>query len=209
SSRQKGNYKKIYQEMLEGKIDILVGTQMIAKGLDFPNVHLAAVIAADISLNIPDFRGGEKTFQLLTQITGRAGRRQKQGLAIIQTYYPQSPIIKSAAQQRFADFYQRELAERESHGYPPFLDLWRLLINGQSFIRVQAESKNLALLIASLLESYGDDQTVILGPSAPPYEKIKDRYRQQIILKSKNRQLLAEILPLAREQWQSRSDFPK
>ena len=99
--QQRGAYQRVYEAMRQGELDILVGTQMVAKGLDFPNLHLAAVIAADTMLNLPDWRAGERTFQLISQLIGRAGRREKQGLAVIQTYMPEAFPIVTAAERDY------------------------------------------------------------------------------------------------------------
>ncbi len=193
-TRTRGQHQAIYGQMLAGEIDVLVGTQMVAKGLDFPRVTLAAVIAADITLNMPDFRARERTFQLLTQLTGRSGRREQQGLAIIQTYHPDDPAVQAAAAQDFVGFYRQEIANREQFFYPPFAQLVRLLVNGSELDQVE----RLAQLMGACLTELLPPQVVICGPAPASREKIKDRYRWQILLKGA---ALAEMTPAIAPAW--------
>ncbi|MGI6362036.1 MAG: replication restart helicase PriA [Bacillota bacterium] len=186
---QRGSYEKIYRSMHNHDIDILVGTQMVAKGLDFPLVSLVGVLAADTTLNMPDWQAGERTFQLLTQIVGRAGRRQVQGEAIIQTYTPQSSIIEAAATQDYRSFYEKEICLRRELLYPPFAQLIRLLVVSRDLAKTQRIAKILAEFSRF---SFGKES--VLGPAAAPWEKIKDHYRWQIILKGQlEKELLSEI----------------
>jgi len=177
---ERGKHEAVYRDMRAGNIDILVGTQMVAKGLDFPKVELAAVIAADTLLNLPDWRAPERTYQLITQLTGRAGRRDKQGLAIIQTYEPEAMPIRAAAEGDYDDFYARELMEREMHGYPPFSHLVRLIFTGLDQGHVLTASEDLAELLRPHLTEDED----LCGPADAPIEKLKDHYRRQIIIKT-------------------------
>jgi primosomal protein N' (replication factor Y) len=186
---KRGSYDAVYKAMLSKETDILVGTQMVAKGLDFPDIALAGVITADISLNLPDWRAGERTFQLLTQISGRSGRRAKQGKAIIQTYSPQSIIIQAAAGQDYELFYEQEIALRRELYYPPFCSLIRLLIIAHE----QKKAARAADVLAGFCRlELGED--VVLGPAPAPWEKIKDHYRYQILLKGLEAQLMKENL---------------
>lgn len=140
TTRKKNSYEKIYNTFKEGRADILVGTQMIAKGLDFKNVTLVGVIAADLSINLPDFRSAERTYELITQVSGRAGRGQKPGEVIVQTYSPENYSLKCAAKNNYRDFYNREIVVRKNMNYPPFSDI--LLIN--------VSSKNEGILIKNI-----------------------------------------------------------
>lgn len=174
-------------------IDILVGTQMIAKGLDFPNVTLVGVISADVGLNLPDFRASERTFSLLTQVAGRAGRGHIPGLVIIQTYNPDHPTIQSAKTQDYNAFYTQEIVFRKELNYPPFTHIVNIVIKGKN----EEETIKLAQIIGSHLRTTQDKTILILGPAPCPLTKIKEEYRWQILLKGKPqnlRQLLKSTL---------------
>jgi primosomal protein N' (replication factor Y) len=123
----KHGFENIYKAFQNHEADVLVGTQMIAKGLDLPKVRLVGVMLADIGLNIPDFRSSERTFQLMTQVVGRAGRRENRGYAVIQTYSPDHPAIRAASMHDFKAFYRHEIAERKLFGYPPFGEICKLI----------------------------------------------------------------------------------
>jgi len=191
---KRGSYDSVYQEMLSGRADVLVGTQMIVKGLDFPNVTLAAVIAADTTLHLPDWRAGERTFQLLTQLVGRAGRRESRGRAVIQTYSPQSPAVSSAALQDYAGFYEKEILLRELAFYPPFCSLLRLLFSAQS----AQQAAEAAKAVAGYLEMFLQEKGVLCGPAPAPVQKIKDLHRFQILLKGD----LPALRKAVRQAWQ-------
>lgn len=185
-----GSYEKIYHDMQEGRIDILVGTQMISKGLDFARVTLSGVMAADLSLNIPDFRAQERTFQLLTQITGRSGRRDVRGMAIIQTYNPQAVPVIAAANHDYRLFYEQELEARRANDYPPFgYLLWALLTGFNLY-----DLKSAAKAVAAYLEEIIGEDGLVCGPAPAMHEKIKNRYRYQIILKGQSLDLLRQAI---------------
>ncbi len=177
---QQGGHERIYRAMGEGKIDILVGTQMVAKGLDFPHVELAAVIAADTMLNLPSFRAGERAFQLITQLIGRAGRRSVQGRAVIQTYAPEALPILAAAAGDYQGFFQAELEERRLHNYPPFKHLLRLLLSSQDRALLWQAGQALAEQLRALLAS--EDE--LCGPADAPLARIKDLWRRQLMVKT-------------------------
>ena len=179
---ERGSHERIYRAMRAGEVDFLVGTQMVAKGLDFPRLTLAAVMAADTLLNLPDWRAGERTFQLITQLSGRAGRREKQGLAIIQTYTPEAGPVMAAAAGDYHAFYRAELQERDLHGYPPFLQLIRVLFSSRDAQALAAVARAYAHYLRPLVS--GNDE--ICGPAEAPLAKIKDRYRRQLILKCRD-----------------------
>lgn len=178
STRGKDAHRKIFERFNKGDIEILVGTQMIAKGLDFPNVTLVGVMSADISMNLPDFRMGENTFQLLTQVAGRAGRGEKPGTVLVQTFTPFHPIIRAAVQHDYLKFYEIELSYRKQLGYPPFYRIMSLGVDGISAMRVIETAKKIAQELHSRLPSL----VRILGPQEAPLSKLKGRSRWQIIL---------------------------
>ena len=180
--RERGSHARIYHAMRAGEIDILVGTQMVAKGLDFPKLALAAVVSADILLNLPDWRAAERTYQLITQLIGRAGRRDTQGHAIIQTYTPQAPPIQTASAGDYDAFYRAELEERRLHGYPPFSHLIRILMTANEHSALLSTS----LAFAHYLREALPEADELCGPADAPLARIKDRFRRQIILKCGN-----------------------
>ncbi len=173
--------REILRRFKGGKIDILVGTQMIAKGLDYPNVTLVGVIFADTALNLADFRAAEFTFQLLTQVTGRAGRGENKGEVIIQTYSPQHPAIRMAARQDYESFYRQEIAFRKELGYPPFNHFINLTI----LSRQEKKSRLVAEHIAAQLRPHLAAGSEILGPAPPPISRVRGRYRWQLTVKAK------------------------
>ena len=181
------NSERIFRAMRERRLDILVGTQMVAKGLDFPHVELAAVIAADTMLNLPSFRAGERTFQLITQLIGRAGRRDVQGRAIIQTYTPEALPIVAAAAGDYRGFYTAELQERQLHAYPPFCHVLRLLLTGLD--RAALWRAGAALADRLRLRLSATDE--LCGPADAPLTRIKDQWRRQLMIKT------AEVLRTA------------
>ncbi len=203
----RGNHEKIYRQMLEKKIDILVGTQMIVKGLDFPAVSFVGVIAADTSLNVPDIWAGERTFQLLTQVAGRAGRKDTPGHVVVQTYRPDHWIIRCAAQQDYGAFYEQEMDRREIAAYPPFVSLIRLVLSGTEKLTLQAAGEKLKGYLQQC-QPQGFSGS-LLGPTVAPMEKIKDRYRMQMILKGAEEDLLRQWARQATEQFQREQPMAK
>jgi primosomal protein N' (replication factor Y) len=173
---------------------------MIAKGLDFPRLTVAGVIAADTLLNLPDLRAAERTFQLLTQFIGRAGRRDKRGTAIIQTYNPENFAILASAAQDYQKFYETELGLRALHDYPPFKKLLRLLFSSTDTALLDNAALAVAGYLKELCREFADE-VEILGPAAAPWEKIKDRYRRQILLKC-DAGLLPELRKIVAAAWQ-------
>ena len=181
--RGKGSHIKILEKFANGKADILLGTQMIAKGLDFENVTLVGVINADSGLFFPDFRAGERVFQLIYQVAGRAGRRDKPGQAIIQTYNPDDIYIQTAAALNTKKFYNVALAQRQELSYPPFSRIGRILFTGKNKLIVD----DFAQRVGRKLQ--GNSNYKILGPAAAPIEKIKGNWRAHLIIKSKSRNI--------------------
>ncbi len=185
----KNQYERILGGFREGAFDILVGTQMIAKGHDIPNVTLVGVINADIGLALPDFRAAERTFQLLTQVAGRAGRHHLPGLVIVQTHSPDHYAIRCAAAQDYAKFYEKELEFRRLMRYPPFCALANILVRAatqEAAMRMSAEA-------AAQLGPSGEGVR-ILGPSEAPVPRLKNEYRYQILVKALSRPRLNEML---------------
>ncbi len=189
---RKGMQEKLLQGMLKKQIDILIGTQMVAKGLDFPNVSLVGIVDADSMLALPDYRAAERTFQLMVQAAGRAGRRGKVGEVVIQTYSPENPIIRWAAEQNYMKFYFEEIKLRRILNYPPFSYLLRIVISSKSQVQVIDNINLLTQLINEKIDAK-EDFLQILGPAPSPIHKIRNKYRYQIIIKSDNMLLLKSI----------------
>ncbi|NLK93792.1 MAG: primosomal protein N' [Clostridiales bacterium] len=180
TTRNKNSHEEIYNSFKNGEADILIGTQMVSKGLDFKNVTLVGILAADISLNIPDYRSGERTYQIITQVAGRAGRGCKRGKVIIQTYTPNSKTIKYAIDNDYNGLYNEEINVRKIMNYPPFCNI--LLINGLS---LNEERLKIFMneAINKIKTEFKSDNLEILGPVPSLISKIKDNYRWQIIIK--------------------------
>ena len=176
TTKQKGSFEKILSAFAEGEADVLLGTQMIVKGHDFPNVTLVGVLAADLSLNDSDYRAGEKTFQLLTQAEGRAGRGTLPGEAVIQTYRPEHYSIQQAAKQDYASFYEEEILYRELLEYPPAGHMLTILVVSKD----EKRCKGLAVRLAKEAGAY----VHVIGPTPAAVSKVKDYYRYMIYLKS-------------------------
>ncbi|MGO9605837.1 MAG: primosomal protein N' [Candidatus Binataceae bacterium] len=204
TSGRRGARARIVAALRAREIDVLVGTQMITKGFDFPGVTLAAVILADLALNMPDFRSAERTFQLLTQVAGRAGRGERAGRVIIQTFAPHHYSIRAARDQDYARFIRRELELRRELEYPPFARLAMVRIEG-------AEPRLLASIAEAVAKSLGretsPEELRVLGPSPAPIERIKQRYRWQVMVKARELRTMrsalarmrAEVGPLAEQ----------
>lgn len=181
TTRRKNSYIDIYESFKKGEAQILIGTQMIAKGLDFPNVTLVGVLAADLTLNLPDYKAAERTFQLLTQVSGRAGRSNKPGEVIIQTYTPDHYSIQFSLTNDYNGFYNEEINIRESMNYPPFREIININLSSDKENLLVNTIKSLGLKIKELLKDY--KEISMLGPCPCAISKIKDMYRWQIILK--------------------------
>ena len=187
SVARKGQHAAILREFVEQRADVMVGTQMIAKGLDLPMVTLVGVVAADVGLYLPDFRSSERTFQLLTQVAGRAGRSARGGRVVVQTYTPEHYAIQAAAQHDYAAFYARELLFREEHGYPPVQRMARLIFWHKNEAKAQAESERMVLDLRRRAEGLpfrGDLD--ILGPAPAFFSRYRGYYRWQILLRAEN-----------------------
>jgi primosomal protein N'' len=181
TTMKKGSIDKILNAFKKGKTNILIGTQLVAKGLDFSNVGLVGIVSADISLNVPDFRSAERTFQLITQAAGRAGRGDLSGKVLIQTYNPDHYSVISAANHDYEAFYQSETAIRKQVGYPPFSDLIQIVLSSE---KEQEAYEICARVAEDFIRSAGRDEArYVLGPQAAPMNKIKGLYRYQLLIK--------------------------
>ncbi len=183
---RKGEHIRLLERFQKGEIDILVGTQMIAKGLDNPNVTLVGVISADASFSLPDFRASERGFQLLTQVAGRAGRGEFSGNVYFQTYNPEYYALESAKSQNYGEFYAKEIIAREEFDYPPFSQIVRLVLACENNFRAEKSAQEIALRLSTMIEKYGiSERLEVLGPTPCVIERINSQYRFQIIIKNK------------------------
>ncbi|HEY8490898.1 MAG TPA: primosomal protein N' [Dehalococcoidia bacterium] len=194
STRVRGAHERILERFLAHEADILIGTQMVAKGLDMPSVAVVGVVCADIALHLPDFRSGERAFQLLTQVAGRAGRGAEEGTVIIQTYAPEHYAVQAAARHDYEAFYQAEIALRRQVGYPPYGRLARLVYADVNPGRAAAEAKRLARVLRTERDVQGLDGPDVVGPAPAFVARVRGRYRWQILLKGGDpRALLAAV----------------
>jgi primosomal protein N' (replication factor Y) len=185
TTTKKNSLRQILGQFRKGETELLIGTQIVAKGHDIPGVTLVGVIAADHSLNFPDFRSGERTFQLLTQVAGRCGRGQSTGTVIIQTYNPEHPSIRLAMRQDFFPFYEKEISQRDELQYPPFHRMVNFRIKGNSLPHTLNAATQLGTLSHQLKnkDNFFKDAIEILGPVGSPREKLKGKYRFQMLIK--------------------------
>jgi len=187
-------FEKTLLDFSKGELDTLVGTQMLAKGHDFPNVTLVGVLSVDAGLALPDFRAGERAFQLITQVAGRAGRGDKAGRVLIQSYHPHHYALRHARAQDFRGFYAEEIRHRRNHGYPPFVALALLL----SHHKDPARARNMALeLRKALVEANRENACRILGPAPAPLARLRGEHRIQLLVKSRSRKHLRGVIDSA------------
>jgi primosomal protein N' (replication factor Y) len=196
STRKKGKALQILKRFGAGEIDILTGTQMITKGYDFPNVTLVGVIAADFSLAFPDFRAAERTFQILSQVAGRAGRGSQRGRVLIQTFNPEHYAIQAATGHDYDGFFEKERALRKQLCYPPFSYLACLRLQGNNRSKTAEAAKDLGESMRGILRGWPNrgGEIDVLGPAEAPIFKLKGKYRWQILTKGKNAALLTHLL---------------
>ena len=190
TTRRKGAHEKILRTFGEGQADILLGTQMIAKGLDFPNVTLVGVLNADTALNLPDFRSSERTFQLLTQVSGRAGRAEKPGEVIIQSFSPEHYAIQLAKAQDYEDFYTKEMYIRHRGDYPPYYFTVQITASHPE----ENEAAKQMFQIATKLKQGLSPQAILLGPTPNAIMRVNNRYFYQVIIKYKQEPMLQPLL---------------
>ncbi len=193
TTRRRRSHQQILKGLESGKTDILVGTQMIVKGHDFPNVTFVGVISADTSLHFPDFRSSERTFQLLTQVAGRAGRGEVFGEVVIQTFNPDHYSIQRAKDHDFIGFYQEESQFRRALDYPPFSRLINFRLVGNSEKKTKAVSEEMRKMSQDLLKRGYGKGLEILGPSAAPFAKMRGKFRWQMLVKGKSPKLLHQF----------------
>ncbi len=198
TTRKKGSHEQLLTSFGKKEADILLGTQMIAKGLDFPSITLVGVLAADSMLHIPDFRSAERTFQLLEQVSGRAGRHELAGEVIIQSYTPEHYSIELVKSHDYHAFFQTEMQQRKFAQYPPYVYMTLITISHQELMKVI----DVAETVVHFLRRELSPETTVLGPVASPLARIKDRYRYQCMIKYKNEPKLRQVLLEVREHYQ-------
>ena len=203
--KRKEDYRRILGDFRTGKIDILVGTQMIAKGLHFPNVTLVGIIHADLSLHIPDFRAGERTFQLLTQVAGRAGRGEVEGEVYVQSFTPFHPAIQYARRHDYVGFYEQEIEFRQQLNYPPVGRVALLTLRGRSEDRVKFVADHLRREMDAVAKELGE--VVVAGPAPAPLLRAENFYRYQIMLRTSRMPQLSRKLSALRETFQIPEDL--
>jgi len=186
TTRQKGAHDAILQQFANHEADVLIGTQMLAKGLDLPLVTLVGVVLADVGLNLPDYRSSERVFQVLTQVAGRAGRSPLGGQVILQTFEPDHYVIQAAAGHSYRDFYRQELGYRRDLGYPPFARLVRLEFRGQESAQVEESAQKAAQQIQAWMAAEDSQSTEIIGPVPCFFARVGGIYRWQVILRGPN-----------------------
>jgi primosomal protein N' (replication factor Y) len=192
-----GSHARALASFRDGQVDILLGTQMIAKGLDFPQVTLVGVVNADTALHLPDFRAAEHTFQLVTQVAGRTGRGERGGRVVVQTFSPDHPAIRSAMNHDYAAFARQELPIREALLYPPFAEMVRLVVRGPVEAPVREFIAELGRHFTRELKQI-DTQSRLLGPAPAPFAKLRGMYRYHLQLQAidgaKLRAMVREVL---------------
>ncbi|RJQ69994.1 MAG: primosomal protein N' [Desulfobacteraceae bacterium] len=196
TTRRKGALLKILKELRDRTIDILVGTQMVAKGHDYPHITLVGIICADLSLNLPDFRAGERTFQILAQVAGRAGRGRMPGRVILQTYNPTHFSITAAREQDYEMFYRQEIELRKALGYPPVTRMVQIRISGRDKTQVADYARRMAAAGLKIRQHRAFAALDLLGPIEAPLQRIADHYRWQLLIKHPRTDLLHQFVRL-------------
>jgi primosomal protein N' (replication factor Y) len=195
--------EKHYQSLYDGQVNIIIGTQVVAKGLDLPHLRMVGVIQADSGLALPDFSSTERVFQLLAQVSGRVGRNEHSSRVIVQSYQPEHPSVALGIQQDFEHFYEYCLSERQHGRFPPFTHLLKLTC----VYKTEAAAIRASRELARTLRSKADPSVTILGPAPAFYERVRDTYRWQLILKSPTRgELINCLAHLPRDRWQYELD---
>lgn len=194
STAKKFAHEDILRGFITGNYNVLLGTQMVAKGHDIPNVTLVGVLSADSLLNLPDFRAGERTFDLLTQAAGRAGRGAKPGRVVLQVYEADNPIIQAAARQDYTSFAAQELELREAMNYPPYTQLLKLTVHDEDQDKAIALGDEIVALLQHELRERQLEQTKVMGPFPAIVPKVMQVYRINIIIKSKEMAQVKELI---------------
>ena len=197
--RAHGSHEKVLSAFRAGRIAILLGTQMIAKGLDFPNVTLVGVVSADTALHLPDFRASERTFQLVAQVAGRTGRGDKPGQVIVQTYEPDAPCIQAAVKHDFHAFAAKELPTRSVHGYPPFGRLVRIVCRGPDAVRTEAFAHTVADRLQETIRQQ-DATATIFGPAPAPISRIKGQTRWHLLMRTPDTRTVRRLTDPLRQE---------
>ncbi len=200
--KKKSDYRRVLTDFRTGKVDILIGTQMIAKGLHFPNVTLVGIIYADLGLHLPDFRAGERTFQLLTQVAGRAGRGDIEGEVFVQAFTPFHPAIQYARRHDYIGFYEQEIEFREALKYPPFARVALVTLRGRNEEKVQFMADHVRKELEKFMGTIRD--LIVAGPGPAPLAKAESFYRYQIMLRTRAMSRLASLL----DPWASQLELP-
>jgi len=189
------SYEQLLGDFGKGRYDMLLGTQMVAKGLDFPNVTVVGVLDADTALHQPDFRASERCFGLVSQVAGRAGRSDKGGKVVVQSWIPHHPAVTAASKHDYLGFAAGELRERKDFGYPPFSSLVRIMFEDENKTRLMKTAQD----ASRVLEEVSAPGVRLLGPAPPPVEKLRNRWRMQILVKGESEQALRPLKPLLYE----------
>lgn len=202
TTQKRGELEARLRLIAEQKVDVIVGTQMIAKGHDFPNIELAAIVNADVSLNVPDFRAFERSYQLFTQVAGRAGRSTRDGLVVLQTYEPENPAVLAARDGSYLDFCHSELERRETFHYPPYFRLVRIVVSAAQ----DPLAKRVATSVTQLLRSCAGPSSDIVGPAPAVLQKLLNRYRWNLLIKDKSASSLNALLRTVQGQIRQMQD---
>ena len=208
-ARKRGKREEIYGEFSRGELDVLVGTQMIAKGWDIPGVTLVGVVDADTALHFPDFRSAERTFQLITQVAGRCGRGDKPGTVIVQTRNPDHPALQFALAGELESFYREELNQRQQTRYPPHGYLSRILIRGESEQLVRMWGRQVRDKLSRCVDAIDSEQIEILGPVAAPLDKLRGKHRWHLFLKAERLKTLLKTMQRGLNDMHRGSDDPR
>jgi primosomal protein N' (replication factor Y) len=204
TTREKNSMVKVLKKMRERKIDILVGTQMIAKGHDFPEITLVGILCADMSLNFPDFRSSERTFQLIAQVAGRSGRGESEGNVILQTYNPDHFSIKAAEKQDHKEFFTKEIFFRKSLQFPPITRMIQIKISGKSAHKTKSCSEDIGFWCKELCRKHNKYSIDVMGPAEAPLTKVAGRFRWQILLKCINTGYLNNFVRTVKNEYFSK-----
>jgi primosomal protein N' (replication factor Y) len=188
---RRGHTESVLRALKDGEVDIVIGTQMVAKGHDFPGVQLVGVVAADIGLHLPDFRAAERTFQLLTQVAGRAGRADRPGRVVVQTFVPDHYALAPVATHDFESFYRKEIEHREALGYPPFAGLTRVVVHAEDVDQAREAAETIARAARSRIPE--GTRVELLGPAPAPIAKLRGRFRFMLLIKGDDEALLRQV----------------